>query len=155
MKNLAIFVAILFISCTSENEKNSDVVRIGVEFNLLDNQGKDLLNPEAESNYNNAENIKIYHIINGEPILFNKPNLDLPNGFLIYNREDEDIYRLGVSSNIDGNTSTTLIEWNNIDTDTIRCDLNKYGSNVVITKVWYNNVLKYDGNGEIYFEVIK
>ena len=81
---LIVLVAFSIISCSSEDTKNAVFISGGVEFNVLDIQGNDLLNPQIESNFNNTENIKIYFVINGEAVLFDKPNLDLPKGYLIY-----------------------------------------------------------------------
>lgn len=150
-----IFIAILFASCTSDKESNNVIIARQIEFHVLDNQGNDLLNPQIQSNFNNIDKIKLYHIINGEAVLFDRPNLDFPKGYLIYKRENEDIYRINLTVNPNGNTTTTLVEWNSNDTDTIKCDLNNYDYNSVISKVWYNGVLKYDGVGESYFEVVK
>lgn len=153
---LIVLVAFSIISCSSEDTKNAVFISGGVEFNVLDIQGNDLLNPQIESNFNNTENIKIYFVINGEAVLFDKPNLDLPKGYLIYKKENEDVYRMGLFVNLEGNTTTTLIKWNNTETDTIKCEIERKGNYYIsVSKVWYNNVLKYDGDGEIYFEIIK
>lgn len=151
-----IFVFIFIVSCSSDETKNAVFIGGGVEFNVLDIQGNDLLNPQIESNFNNTENIKIYFVINGEAVLFDKPNLDLPKGYLIYKKENEDVYRMGLFVNLEGNTTTTLIKWNNTETDTIKCEIERKGNYYIsVSKVWYNNVLKYDGDGEIYFEIVK
>lgn len=151
-----IFVFIFIVSCSSDETKNAVFISGGVEFNVLDIQGNDLLNPQIESNFNNTENIKIYFVINGEAVLFDKPNLDLPKGYLIYKKENEDVYRMGLFVNLEGNTTTTLIKWNNTETDTIKCEIERKGNYYIsVSKVWYNNVLKYDGDGEIYFEIVK
>lgn len=153
---LIVLVAFSIISCSSEDTKNAVFISGGVEFNVLDIQGNDLLNPQIESNFNNTENIKIYFVINGEAVLFDKPNLDLPKGYLIYKKENEDVYRMGLFVNLEGNTTTTLIKWNNTETDTIKCEIERKGNYYIsVSKVWYNNVLKYDGDGEIYFEIVK
>lgn len=153
---LIVLVAFSIISCSSEDIKNAVFISGGVEFNVLDIQGNDLLNPQIESNFNNTENIKIYFVINGEAVLFDKPNLDLPKGYLIYKKENEDVYRMGLFVNLEGNTTTTLIKWNNTETDTIKCEIERKGNYYIsVSKVWYNNVLKYDGDGEIYFEIVK
>lgn len=153
---LIVLVAFSIISCSSEDTKNAVFISGGVEFNVLDIQGNDLLNPQIESNFNITENIKIYFVINGEAVLFDKPNLDLPKGYLIYKKENEDVYRMGLFVNLEGNTTTTLIKWNNTETDTIKCEIERKGNYYIsVSKVWYNNVLKYDGDGEIYFEIVK
>lgn len=153
---LIVLVAFSIISCSSEDIKNAVFISGGVEFNVLDIQGNDLLNPQIESNFNNTENIKIYFVINGEAVLFDKPNLDLPKGYLIYKKENEDVYRMGLFVNLEGNTTTTLIKWNNTETDTIKCEIERKGNYYIsVSKVWYNNVLKYDCDGEIYFEIVK
>lgn len=153
---LIVLVAFSIISCSSEDTKNAVFISGGVEFNVLDIQGNDLLNPQIESNFNNTENIKIYFVINGEAVLFDKPNLDLPKGYLIYKKENEDVYRMGLFVNLEGNTTTTLIKWNNTETDTIKCEIERKGNYYIsVSKVWYNNILKYDGDGEIYFEIVK
>ena len=153
---LIVLVAFSIISCSFEDIKNAVFISGGVEFNVLDIQGNDLLNPQIESNFNNTENIKIYFVINGEAVLFDKPNLDLPKGYLIYKKENEDVYRMGLFVNLEGNTTTTLIKWNNTETDTIKCEIERKGNYYIsVSKVWYNNVLKYDGDGEIYFEIVK
>ena len=57
----------------------------------------------------------------------------------------------------DGTDPVTYIQWNETDRDTIQCHIkrNEDGSLIFCTKVWYNDILVYDNNGERYFTIIK
>lgn len=144
--------------CNSDegNGNNNIVIDTFLDFSLVDQNGNDLLNPENANAYLES-NIEIYYVnANNEEILVDMPNLDYSKGFFIYQRPNNK-YAIRIFSNDidDSQITTTLVKWNSTDTDTIKCEIEREGDYyIAISKVWYNDVVKWEG-GERYFEVVK
>lgn len=149
MKYILLLFAFLFLSCTKETDccVNYDA---NITFSVKDLNSVDLLNPENQIAFK-EELIKIYYVIDNVPVYQNSGE----KKFSIIKRDDLDKYVLYLGVDIKKNLTTTLIKWNDSDTDTINCEISRTSNSAIVSKVWYNNELKYDGNGEKYFEVIK
>lgn len=155
-KFLIILVMFLIISCSKNSE--SDYIDIGIHLKLQDRSGNDLLDPNTNNSYN-RDNIKLFHLIDGVEQYYFCGNCDHPKGYYFFKRDNR--YVMSIYTNFevqqDGTDPITYIQWNETDRDTVQCHIkrNEDGSYIFCTKVWYNDVLVYDNNGERYFTIIK
>lgn len=150
MKYVFCLLTVLFLGCAPETNccTNLDV---GMQFAVLDANGNDVLNP-SNPNAFKAQNIKIYYVIDGVSEYQNSGNGGLLEISKYQNHEN---YIISIGPYVGDHLSTTLIKWNEIDIDTIKCEVERISSNTRISKVWFNDVLKWDGVNERYFEVVK
>jgi hypothetical protein len=153
MKNLMMIGLItIIISCTKEKEvRYASNVDIGLEISVVDKSGNDLLDP-ANPNSFKEKDIRIYYLINGvkEEVFF--PNYDHPRNFYIDKRDK--VYNMILFLN----DPITYIQWNNLDTDTIQCVINKEGGGelTICRKVWFNGELRWDNySTERYIKIVK
>lgn len=154
MKYLFFFLsALFFTSCTDDNEQF--IVDTAINISVKDVDEKDLLNPNNSNSLNQNE-FKILYEINGEQIEVNDENLDYSKGFFVYKHENE--YRIRIFPNTDKNDlyPTTYIEWSKMDTDTIRCEIERKESSTICKKVWFNEELVWQAyDTERFFDIIK
>jgi hypothetical protein len=123
-----------------------------LEFEIINGEGKDLLNSETPGFYN-KDNIEVYYLINGikEKVFY--PNLDNPKQFLVYTVGNKYVLRLFPNENKSNNSSITYLELNKSDTDTVKCI---YAINsLVVEEVYYNDSLVFNGSGARSFVVKK
>ena len=148
------FMAPLFTSC-STNKSSQFIVDTDINISIKDSEGNDLLNPAYPDSYQKG-NIKLFHIINGEQIEIFDANMNYPKGFFIYKHENE--YRIRVFPNTDKSEQQliTLIKWNETDTDTIRCNVERTSNSEICRKVWFNNEVVWEAyETERFFEILK
>lgn len=125
------------LSCEKNNDNNKNYFNLehGINIILKNSNGELLLNTE---NYN-PNNFKMYYNINGQKIEYNMPNYDSPKGFFINNDYSPNYVNFLLNSiNQDTASSTTYIEWNENETDTIKATFLKGEGYFVIDKVWVN-----------------
>lgn len=156
MKNLILMLFLaLLLSCSTENGEGI-VFETGIELSVINTEGQDLLNPGFSDSYKEGQ-IKLFYKIDGELQEVYDSSLDHPRNFFIYKRPTE--YRIRIFPNTDKSKeiSITLIQWSETDADTIRSKIERRGSITQVTKVWFNNELKWQisSEEESYFEVIK
>ncbi len=151
-------MALLFVFQSCQKNSGSDDIDVGIDLKLDNSSGKDLLDPNIENSYN-TEKIKLYYLLNGIEKLYFCGNCDHQKGYYFFKRDDRYVIRIYPNFEIqqDNTDPVTYIQWNETDRDTIRCHIkrNKDGSYIFCTKVWYNDSLVYDNNGERYFTIIK
>ena len=138
------------ISCSDSDDENNPPnyynLRTGVQFKVSSQTEIDLLNTDNENAYL-AENIKIYYLINGEVKEIYNSNMDAPRNFAIISPEDsgENFYFMTIGLNSSElENAITYIEWNDMDTDTIRANFRSGDNYTLITKAWYNEELIFD-----------
>lgn len=150
MKYVFSLLIILLLSCAPETDccSNFDV---GMQLGVFDSNGFDRLNP-GNVNAFTSQNIKIYYVIDGVTEYQSSGEGDV---FKVFKSENHENYTISLGVYIKENPSTTLIKWNETDIDTIKCEVLRTSNNTRITKVWYNNELKWDGVNERYFEIVK
>lgn len=175
MKNLINFVLLILIvfgvSC-SKDEINNDGVHIstGVLITVVDQQGSDLLDT-SNTNYLKREDIKIFHMIDGELTEYSEGLLDCPKGFRIYNPNDLGFNEQYVfclqrtdasyhTGELESLLPITYIQWNESDTDTVQCQYSKTRSSLVTIKVWFNGNEVWDiddmeNNDPRWFQTVK
>ncbi len=156
-----VFAILTLSSCSKSNDDEPQIqhsINRGVEISLKNINGEDLLDPNKPNSYN-AENIKLYYLINGEKQEVFDQNMDYPRNFLIFKHESE--YRIRIFQN-DTETEIeplpiTFVEWNATDTDTLQAEFYKADGLIQVIKTWFNGELKWDGeNGqENFFTIIK
>lgn len=156
MKNILKFllIGLIITSCSNESEECCTNIDTGISIKYINQEEENLF--EFENGLNEAD-INIYHNINNEWIRYYKVNLDYPKGIRTINREGETYLVIFPSTDIVvENYSETKIEFSQMNSDIIKAEINKNGSNTVVTKVWYNDQLKWEGaQGDRIFEIVK
>lgn len=170
MKKTLILISILtlLISCNSNDKEEEEQLIYGTsvlsfcEITVKDRAGNNLLDPTNPNSFD-IDNIKIFYLIDGEKKEFYEEHLDAPKGFRVIQHDFTSEYQFIIHLNYDRTEdfSTTYIQWNENDTDTIKA-LFKYPPNtssVLLRTVWQNNELKWDfelnNHSNPYFELIK
>ena len=111
---------------------------------------KNLLDPATDGHYNKEE-IRIYYLTNGVKEEVFHANQDAPRNFSIFNQDGE--YFMNVSVNTDHigrnetKETTTFIQWNDHDEDTVVCTVNRTvgkSDMTTVRKIWFNGKLMYD-----------
>jgi len=165
MKNYLLMIFVIFIiSCSKQEDQKLDNIGVNVDrdinISVKDSAGNDLLDPENPQAIRESE-IWLYYLIDGKKEKVYIPNLDHPRNFFIFKDHrnyDSSEYIIRVFPNDEKSNSypITYIQWNNADTDTIKCEIERTEYEVRCTKVWYNGELKWKGNDTWrYFEIIK
>ncbi len=158
MKKLLLITCICLLFSCSKKTGTMDDLDIYIDLKLENNSGSDLLNPNTNNSYN-QENIQLFYLLNGVEQYYFCSNCDHQKRYFFFKRDNKFVMRIFPSFKIqeDGTYPITYIQWNDNDRDTIQCHINRNedGSYIFCTKVWYNDSLVYDNNGERYFNIIK
>ena len=96
------------------------------------------------------------YLVNGLEQEVNNDDLAYPKGFFIY--EDEEEFRIRIFPNTNKNIElpVTYIIWNDVDTDTIKCSIERKNNSEICTKVWLNENLAWEAyETERFFEIVK
>lgn len=147
MKNLLFLCSLLLFSCSKDNNgSQSTSIDTGIKIYLKDANGNNLLDTP---NYK-EKTIKVLYLINNEVKEFFEPHLDNPRAFRFIIDERPLPLRMGLGPNT---TETeefpiTYIQWNETDTDTVKCHFRrangKDGTLIQCDKIWYNNKFVWD-----------
>ena len=154
---LTLTIMTLLLGC-SKNSDDENQFSLGavIELGIRNSAGVDLLNPNNQESFNESD-IKLFYLINGNVEEVNNPTADLPRNFQIF--EQNGSYRIGISLNYSESEELpiTYVQWNETDTDTLKCKIRRTSSLVTAEKVWLNDELIWDesSNNEPYFEIIK
>lgn len=146
-------VGILFSACS--NEKGCcTIIDISTSIKYLNQEGENLF--ELDNGINESD-ITIYHKINNEWIEYFEGNLDYPKGIKTVLRESGTYLIVFPSTTIvENDYSETKIEFSATDSDIIKTEIDKSNSNMIVTKVWYNEKLKWEAcKTERMFEIVK
>jgi len=161
MKKLIFLLAIVsFVACSDTVELNpaGHYRNTFFEFSVSNSQNVDLLDPATPNHYK-EEQIILFYEVDGRMIRVYNPNMDYPRNILFFYHETEYEYRIRVFLN-DSDTSEktiTLIQWDDIDTDTVEAMFRKTNSSVDVSKVWLNGLEIWDltmGDNQ-YYRLIK
>jgi len=148
-----LIIGFLLIFCSDEQDCCTNI-DIGISIKYLNENGENLF--ELESGLTES-NINIYHRINNEWVKYFEGNLDYPKGIRTVEREDG-IYLVIFPSTtiVESNYSETKIEFSGSDSDILKTEIDKKNSNEIVTKVWYNDELKWEvSQSERMFDIIK
>ncbi|WP_242085481.1 hypothetical protein [Aestuariivivens sediminis] len=156
MKTLISIIALIALFNCSSDEGGQFSLDVSFEFGIKDSEGNDLLNPENPNAFKESE-IKLFYVINGNTEEVYDGNLDYPRHFLIYQYYDQYRIRVFLNHSETENIPVTYIQWNEMDTDTIKNEMNRSDTFVKIQKVWLNDNLIWDtvNKSEPYFELLK
>lgn len=155
MKYLLLFLTTILLTSCNSDDKEQFIIDTVVNISVKDNDGNDLLNANSQNSLDQNE-FKLFYEINGEQVEVYDENLDHSKGFFIYRHENE--YRIRIFPNSQKNNSnpTTYIKWNETDTDTLRCEIERNDNSEICKKVWFNDKLVWQAyDTERYFEIIK
>lgn len=157
---------ILIIGCNpNDDDTQYNAYHYGnaLEFRVLDSSNNDLLDPDTPGAFDKKD-IKLYYLVDGEKQEVFDGRLDHPRNFAIYNRGEElnnsDGHIIRIVTNISESDTIpiTYIQWNEKDTDTIKCEYVRTQNTIWILKAWYNDkLLTWDGpeNTAPYYEIVK
>jgi hypothetical protein len=125
---------------------------------VFNREGMDLLDPQNPESYKEEE-IKIYYLIDGVKVEQRDPMMDNPRSFSLDKNDEKTLLLLYPNYTASEEFPVTFIQWNEADTDTLKCGYARSGkSSVVLTKVWYNGKLMWDvesGKNGRWIEVVK
>lgn len=156
-----LFIAICLMSCDDEMKEGFPGPK-GIDLLILNKEGNNLINSDAEHAIE-FEKVKNLYLINGELVNQFHGNLDSPKLCSIVDSKHSlgYIFRLTLSEHTtENNTSTTVIDWGNGDSDTIVATMDPY-TKLPFSNFWYNGVPmkelteKTFGEGNYYFEIKK
>lgn len=143
--------------CKKGESQISKVNDTFVSISYSDLNNADLLDPD-NPNAIKADDIEIYYLENGEKHRVYNATFDLPKNFKIGKSPNDGRYYFSIAvSEIPDKkgVSTTYIEIKDRTVDTLTTTLYKSESITRVTQAWYNNTLKWDGEGVATFNVIK
>jgi hypothetical protein len=156
-KILLVVGFLLLISC-AKHPDSADIFDTSIDLRLENISGEDLLNPDTDNSYNQND-IQLFNLMDGVEEYHFCGNCDHQQGYFFFKRDNNFVMRISPNFEIqkDGSDPITYIQWNETDRDTIQCHINRNddGSYIFCIKVWYNNILVYDNDGERYFTIIK
>lgn len=157
MKKILSFliIGILLTACSENGKDCCTNIDIEISIKYINENGENLF--ELDNNALNESDINIYHKVNNEWVKYFEGNLDYPKGIRIIESEDEKYLVVFPSTVIvENNYSETKIEFSQTDYDIIKTEIDNSGSNIITTKVWYNNQLKWEAyQTERIFEIVK
>lgn len=156
MKRFLLLITLVsLVGCSSDEGENCcTIIDTGVSIKYLTEEGENLL--EIEEGFTISD-ITVYHRINKQWVKYFEGNLDHPKGLRIEDREDGKYLKVFVSSTTDDQGySQTKLEFSDSDFDVIQAAVDKAHNNTILTKVWYNGELKWEGNqSDRIIEVVK
>ena len=154
-KIVSILITVIVLTACSDNEMDCCTnIDIGVSIKYLNGEGENLFEID---NVLTESDINIYHKIDNEWVRYHEGNLDYPKGITTVEKEDGIYLEVTPSTTIvENNYSETKIEFSDSDSDILRTEIDRSNSHVIVTKVWYNDKLKWEAyqSGRL-FEIIK
>lgn len=144
---------ILFTGCTKDDDEGQSFNLVNeVQFIVSDAQGNSLI-----PNKYNADSIKLFSLVNGEAVEAFDSNLDFPRNFRIIEKNGENILVVWPIINEDQDISTTLIEWEEGERDTLKTSYLHSQNATILQKVWYNGelILSAEEDEQYLFELVK
>ncbi len=143
-----------FLTACSHDKECCMNIDTAISIKYLNKAGENIFDSD---NGVSGSDITVYHRIDDQWIEYFEGNLDYPKGIRTVERTDGTYLVVFPSTELaDNDCSETKIQfpWN--DSDIIRTKIDKSNSNEIVTKVWYNGRLKWEGfQTERMFEIIK
>lgn len=155
MNKIVIILAILLIiGCSPDERDCCIIIDTAVTIKYVNEEGENLFEPD---NGLTTEDITLYYKINDEWVKYFKGKLDSTKGIRIDEREDGSYLTIFPGKHIVAERySETKIEFSESDSDILRTEITKSNSNEFVTKVWYNDELKWvTGQSERMIEIVK
>lgn len=145
-KLLIILVIAFFYACDSNEEERTYnyIMADGADFTVSDTKGVDLLDPK-NANHIKESDVKIFYLVKGVKEEVYNGLLIHPRNFLIHKFENEEEYHITVflNSRDKANKTTTYIQWNEKDCDTIEATFFKNKDLIFTKDIWYNKKLVF------------
>lgn len=136
-----LLVTITFSACIKPN--CCTMMDLGVVVKYVDSDGNNLF--DNDSNSLTLSDIVLYHKIDGEWKEYYESNLTNARGLQTSQREDGLYIDIFTSiTYVEGNISESKIEIKGYPTDIIKTEVDKQSNGIFVTKVWYNDELKWD-----------
>tara|TARA_B100000953_G_scaffold299842_1_gene301370 strand:- start:1269 stop:1742 length:474 start_codon:yes stop_codon:yes gene_type:complete len=155
-KLLFAIITIGLISCSSDEPENCcTIISLGTDIKYENEEGLNLVD---NSDTYNVSDIEVFHKIDGEWKRYFEGNLDYPKGLRKTEINGESYLTVFLSSDInEDNISETKLVFENGEEDIIKSVVNKNSGNEIVTKIWYNEDLKWSNqeNVEPRFTIIK
>ncbi len=138
-KHPVIYLAmlLLFMGSCKKTSNYSFIKDIKIEILLTDESGEDLFNPESYTFYN-KDSIRIYYLINNEPVEIYNPRMEAPRNFYVNYSQGRFRLQLYPNYELSEELPVTILYWNSHDTDTLKCGFIRNSNTIVCTKIWYN-----------------
>jgi len=131
----------LFISsCSQEGQPQFATVDMMAFITVVDEQGNNLLDPNQEGAFD-PKDIKIFYERNGKMEEFYESHLDMRRNFRIDPPEFDRDYIMALVLN----SKKTVIQWNEMEADTIQAEISDNGASIIVRKVYHNGELKWNG----------
>jgi hypothetical protein len=131
------FLSFMVTGCRLESP-NEVVIDNKIDINYINGLQEDLLDYSLPGSFT-TDSFHLYNLVKGIKKEVNN-RADYPHNFFIYKNEEFQKNVLRVFIEVD----TTLLELNRDITDTITCTFERSGDNFIISKVWYNGIVKWD-----------
>lgn len=150
---LMLLFSVLFTGCTKDDDPGQSFNLVNeIQFTVKDGQGNNLI-PDRY----NSESIKLYSLDDGEPKEIFNGNLDYPRNFRIIEINGENVLVIWPVSNRDEEFSTTLIEWEEGDRDTIETTYSYTENATILQEVWFNGelILSHTEDDQFFYELSK
>lgn len=153
---LTLMLTVLLLGCNNSDDESQFSLGNVIELGVKDNNGVDLLNPNNPESFNESD-IRLFYLINGNIEEVNNPTADSPRGFLIFEQNESNRIRIFLNYSESEELPITYVQWDETDTDTLKCKIRRTSSLVTAEKVWLNDELIWDesSNTEPYYEMIK
>tara|TARA_Y100000815_G_C13091502_1_gene405837 strand:- start:54 stop:524 length:471 start_codon:yes stop_codon:yes gene_type:complete len=144
----------LLLGCSNDEKDCCTVIDTAISIKYLNAEGENLF--EVANGYKLSE-LTVYHNINGVWERYYEGNLDYPKGLNTVETDGGVELIVFPSTNmVENHISETKIQFSESDSDIIKSQIEKSGSTEIVTKVWYNNELKWENNqAERAFQIIK
>lgn len=151
---LLCMLALASIACTEDETNCCASIDVGMEIMYVNSAGENLF--EIADGYM-VDDITVYHKENNQWQEYYLSTNDLPNGIALVDGPDGSFLQVSPSTTLnEGNYSETMIQFSAFDEDIITTELDKTNTNIIATKVWYNDVLVWEtGDGPRSFTVVK
>ncbi|MBS7256323.1 hypothetical protein [Flavobacterium branchiicola] len=147
MKKILILLAVTLLYACDKNDKDisyNAILGSNVDFSISNAQGEDLLDPETPNHIKESE-VKLFYLINGVKKEVYNGFLTHPRNFSIHKNENEKEYHIVIFLNdIDkSDKTTTYIQWNEKETDTIETTFFREKGFIFTKDVWLNGELVF------------
>ncbi|MBE0649268.1 MAG: hypothetical protein IH595_00355 [Bacteroidales bacterium] len=140
---LVISVLLLIIGSCKKVNKPEPIVAVGINVAYKDNLGNNLLDSATPNHYSIA-NMHVFYLENGVKEEYYNGKMDNPKGLKIF-QDSTGEYVLGIGLNsFRAENDTTLLQLSNTDIDTIVGTIDKSNGDIILKKVWYNGILKWE-----------
>lgn len=130
-------IILLAVGCNKDDDCGCTIISLDANISLKSAAGADLLDPDNPDSYK-KENIRIYHLINGDEKRAGVDDILYEDGDGI-NR-----YRTFVNHEGSDEFPITYIDWSETDRDTIKSEIYRTDNQTRAIKIWYNGELMWD-----------